>query len=95
MTLEKQSCENCSEHARELRAIKDKVNDLHASMVYVTKLLESMVNNLSLANKHKNDATEVVKLNSQLMGSLFKGKNFEGKEMFMELINKIQAMGSE
>jgi hypothetical protein len=57
--------------------------------------MEAIVNNLSLAHSRKNKASEVLKLNSQLIQGLFANKEFEGKDKFLELINKIQNMGSE
>ncbi|MHC5213502.1 MAG: hypothetical protein ACYSOO_02800 [Planctomycetota bacterium] len=81
--------------ASELKIVLDKLEHLEEHMVYMSKLLEAVVNNLSLANKKKTNASEIMKLNSKLIGGLFAGKQFEGKETFMELLNKIQQMGSE
>ena len=84
-----------SESANEFQTVLDKLSHLEEHMVYMSKLLEAVVNNLSLGNKRKTDAQEIMKLNSQLMAGLFVGKEFQGKELFMELIEKIQKMGVE
>ena len=81
--------------ASELKIVLGKLEHLEEHMVYMTKLLEAVVNNMSLANKSKTNASEMMKLNSQLMAGLFAGKEFEGKELFMQLIEKINKMGSE
>lgn len=84
-----------SESASELKELKDMLTDIKSSLGYMTKLLESMVEQFNLAHKHKNDATEIMKMNANLISALFAGKSFEGKEKVMEVFQKIQKMGSE
>jgi len=86
---------NFSASASEYKIILDRLDHLEEHLVYMSKLLEAVVNNMSLANSRKKNAEEVMKLNSQLIGGLFAGKEFEGKDKFMELLSKIQQMGSE
>lgn len=81
--------------ASELKIVLERLDHLEEHLVYITKLLEAVVNNLSLANSRKKNAEEVMQINSKLISSLFAGKDFQGKEVFMELIEKIQKMGSE
>ncbi len=84
-----------SESASELKELKDMLTDIKSSLGYMTKLLESMVEQFNLAHKQKNNATEIMKMNANLMSMLFAGKTFEGKEKVMEVFQKIQKMGSE
>jgi HSP90 family molecular chaperone len=86
---------NVSSSASELKKVLDRLDKHEEHLVYMTKLMEAIVNNLSLAHSRKNKASEVLKLNSQLIQGLFANKEFEGKDKFLELINKIQNMGSE
>ena len=83
-----------SESASELKEIRDMFVSIQESMVYMTKLMEAMVNNLSLAHKQKTDASELMKMNSNLLAGLFAGKEFQGKDLFMEMIEKINKMGA-
>lgn len=79
-----------SESASELKELKDKLDHLEQSMIYITKLLESMVNHLSLANKSKQNVNQAMLLNTELIKGLFRGKDFEGKEKFIEMIETLQ-----
>ena len=69
------------------------ITHLHEHLEYMTKLLESVVEQFSLANKQRERASEVVKMNADFMESLFADREFKGKDQFMEYINKIMNIG--
>lgn len=81
--------------ASEFKIISGRLDHIEEHLVYVTKLLEAVVNNMSLANNSRTTANEMMQLNSKLIAGLFAGKEFEGKELFMEMIEKINKMGSQ
>ena len=86
--------ENSSESASEIKEIKVMVTQLQAGVGYVTALMETIVERMSLADKSKSNMKDLMNMNTELMGSMFKGKEFEGKEKFMDLMSKLQNVGS-
>lgn len=86
--------ENVSESASELQEVKDMITQVISGVGYLTALMETIVERMSLADKSKSNMRELMAMNSELMGSIFKGKDFEGKEKFMEMMSKLQNVGS-
>jgi hypothetical protein len=74
---------------------KDMLRHIQEQLDYATKLLETLVNTLSLAHKTKNDASDLLKLNSTMLNSLIGNKDFEGKDQIMEMIQKLSDLGSK
>ena len=87
--------ENLSESASEIKEIKVMVTQLQAGVGYVSALMETIVEQMSLAGKKKSNAQDLMNMNTELVASMFKGKEFEGKEKFMDMMNKLQNIGSE
>lgn len=87
--------ENSSESASELQEIKVMVTQLQGGVGYLTALMETIVSQMSLASKKKTKAEDLMNMNSELVASMFKGKEFEGKEKFMDMMNKLQNLGSD
>ena len=88
-TMVVSDCEN------ERREIKDMLRHMQEQMDYTTKLLETLVNALSLAHKSKSDANDLLKLNSSLLNSFIGNKEFEGKDQILNIIQKLSDMGSK
>lgn len=78
----------------ELKKIELMFTHLHEHLEYQTKLLESVVEQFTLANEAKQKISDLADLNNQFMKSLFEGKNFQGKEEFIKHIDKITRMGA-
>jgi hypothetical protein len=91
MTEENQ---NRSESASELQEIKEMVTQLQAGVGYLTALMETIVERMSLADKGKSKAQDLMDMNVTLMASLFKDKNFDGKDQVMDMMSKIQNLGT-
>jgi len=83
-----------SESIDELKKIELMFTHLHKHLEYQTKLLESVVEQFTLANEAKQKISDLADLNNQFMKSLFEGKDFQGKEEFIKHIDKITRMGA-
>lgn len=77
----------------ELQKIELMFTHVHEHLEYMTKLLESVVEQFNLGNKQREKASEVMKMNANFMESLFADKDFKGKDQFKAYINKIMDIG--
>jgi uncharacterized protein YabN with tetrapyrrole methylase and pyrophosphatase domain len=83
-----------SESIDEMKKVELMFTHLHEHLEYMTKLMESVVEQFSLANKAQKNMSDLADLNNQFMKSLFEGKEFQGKEEFIKHIDKITRMGA-
>jgi len=67
---------------------------LHEHLEYMTKLLESVVEQFNLAARTKKDMANLADMNSEFMKSIFANKEFAGKDEFLAYIDKITRLGA-
>lgn len=82
-----------SESANDVKEIKDMILQLRTDVSYLYGLLETVVERINLGHKSKSDLQEVMKLNSQFIEGIIRGKNFNGKDQLKNIINKLDSMG--
>ena len=83
-----------SESIDELKKIELMFTHLHEHLEYVTKLMESVVEQFDLAARAKKDVANLAEMNSEFMKTLFANKEFAGKDEFLAYIDKLTRIGA-
>lgn len=83
--------ETLSESARDIKEIKDMIRQLRTDVAYLYGLMEGMFEK-SKASDGTDAMQNVLNMNTELMKSLFKDKDFEGKDQVFEIFDNLKSL---